>query len=117
MRILPLSVFLLAVGISGCRADDTQVIADGPTEPRQFLCEDGREVSYVAMMGGTVLVTLGEQVTEMQQIYETTLDGHVHVGGGLVWITHLQGKAEIADLAPGQAVDDVQRIPCTEVVE
>lgn len=117
MRILPLSVILLAVGISGCRAEDTQVIADGPTEPRQFLCEDGREVSYVAMMGGTVLVTLGEQEIEMQQIFETTLDGHVHVGGGLVWITQLHGKAEIADLASGQAVDDVQRIPCTEVVE
>ncbi len=110
------AIIALALAAQACVAQsDGEVIADGPTPPRYFVCADGREVSYVAMMGGFVSVLIDGQATEMQQVDAPGLSGYVHEGGGLGWRILPDGNAEIADLSRGQPMVRALRIPCALV--
>lgn len=90
-------------------------IADGPTQPRTYLCADGRRVSYSAVMGG-VFIRMGEDEGHMlPQVWHEGLEGNAHEGEGLGWLSLPDGSAEIADLAPGQTLADATRIPCARI--
>ncbi len=122
MRLPALSAMVFCLGAAGCVAPDanaiadTEVFADGPTPPKTYRCDDGREVRSSAMMGGTVIITIGGIATTLEQIPFNGLPGHWHEGNGLGWrILFPDSHAELADLAPGQSLIDAVRIPCVRI--
>ena len=116
MRLPTFAAMMVCLGTAGCVAEDTGVIAGGPTPPKTYRCDDGREVRYSAMMGGTVIVTTGGITTTLEQIPFNGLPGHWHEGGGLGWrILFPDNRAELADLAPGQSMINAVRVPCTRI--
>ncbi len=97
--------------------DGDEIIVDGPLPPVFYQCADGRRVSYSAVIGG-VYVRIDDDPPpgrSLPQVFHPGLPGYAHEGEGIGWLINPDDSAEIADLAPGDSLLTVTRVPCTRV--
>jgi hypothetical protein len=91
------------------------LLVDGPTDPVEFACADGRQAMVRAYMGG-VIVAIDGQSYQMPQIsVPGGARGYYHQLGDLGWFEDEEWNGHLISIGPGQSIQTGSEVFCERV--